>query len=156
MSSINPSETNTSRRQVLCGLVVALAAPAGLAACSSGSESTQAPPAGGAAPGSAAPGGSAGSGGTPLSSIPVGSGVVVNGSSGPVVVTQPSAGTVKAFSAVCPHQGTTVNPPQGQTIRCPRHGSEFNPTTGAVQKGPAQRGLTEVPTRVVDGNVVLS
>ena len=88
--------------------------------------------------------------------MPVGSGVVVSGASGPVLITQPTAGTVKAYSAVCPHQGATINPPQGATIRCPRHGSEFSATTGALEKGPAKRGLTEVPTRVVDGNVVLA
>lgn len=146
--SPNPVPTPpTSRRQVLCGLAVALAVPAGvagLAACSS-------PDGGGEGSPPPAP-----PGGTPLSQVPVGGGVVVEAASGPVVISQPTAGTVRAFSAVCPHQGATVNPPQAGTIVCPRHGSRFDPATGALQKGPAQTGLPEVPSRVENGNVVLS
>jgi cytochrome b6-f complex iron-sulfur subunit len=126
-------------RRALCGLVVALAAPGVLAACSSEG--------GGAAPPAAPPGG------TPVSSIPVGSGTLVEGPNGPVLLVQPTAGVVKAYSAVCPHQGVTVDPPVDGTITCPGHGSQFAAATGALEKGPAQTGLTPVSTRVVNGAV---
>lgn len=133
MSAVLP--TDPSRRQVICGLAAALAVPGVLAACSSGSTGS-------------------GTGTTPLSQIPVGGGVIVN-ANGPVLVTQPTAGTVKAFDAACPHQGTTVNPPAAGTVTCPRHGSQFDAATGALRRGPATRGLTEVPSRVQNGSVVL-
>ncbi|MCD2187651.1 Rieske (2Fe-2S) protein [Actinomycetospora soli] len=140
-----------TRRRALCGLVVALAAPAALAACSSGGESTA--PAGG---GSGATGGATTAppaGGTPVSAVPVGGGVVVEGPNGPVVLTQPQAGVIKAFDAACPHQGTPVDPPEGGTITCPNHGSQFDATSGALKKGPAESGLTPVATTVVNGQV---
>lgn len=128
-----------TRRRALCGLVVALAAPGVLAACSSDG--------GAAAPPAAPPGG------TPVSQIPVGSGTVVQGPNGPVLLVQPSAGVVKAYSAVCPHQGVTVDPPVDGTITCPGHGSQFAAATGALEKGPAATGLTPVSTRIVNGAV---
>ncbi len=131
--------TGLTRRRALCGLVVALAAPGVLAACSSGGE--------GAAPPPAPPGG------TPVSQIPVGGGTLVEGPNGPVLLVQPSAGVVKAFSAVCPHQGVTVDPPVNGTITCPGHGSEFDGASGALKLGPAQTGLTPISTRVVNGAV---
>ena len=133
------SPTGLTRRRALCGLVVALAAPGALAACSSGggAGTTTAPP----------------PSGTPVSSIPVGSGTVVDGPNGPVLLVQPTAGVIKAFSAVCPHQGTTVDPPADGTITCPNHGSQFDAASGALKKGPAATGLTPVSTRVVNGSV---
>lgn len=86
----------------------------------------------------------------------MGSGVIVDGASGPVLVVQQIEGAVKAFDASCPHQGTTVDPPAGGTITCPNHLSQFDAGTGALKQGPAKKGLTEVPLRVVDGTVVLT
>jgi cytochrome b6-f complex iron-sulfur subunit len=148
-----PSTTPTglTRRRALCGLVVALAAPAALAACSSGSEAPAS--SGGAGGGSAGTTTAAPAGGTPVSQIPVGGGVVVDGPNGPVVLTQPQAGVIKAFDAACPHQGTTVDPPEGGTITCPNHGSQFDATSGALKKGPAESGLTPVATTVANGQV---
>lgn len=137
--------TGPSRRTVLCGLAAALAAPGALAACSSAGELQAGIPTTTPAP---APGG-----GVPLAQIPVGGGRVVTAGERPVLVVQPTAGTVKAFDATCPHQGTPVDPPQGGVITCPNHFSQFDAATGAVRKGPAETGLTEVPARVVDGVV---
>jgi cytochrome b6-f complex iron-sulfur subunit len=89
----------------------------------------------------------------PLAQVPVGGGVILDRDAGPVLVVRPTAGTVKAFDATCPHAGTTVDPPQGGTITCPNHFSQFDAATGALRKGPASRGLAEVPVRVVDGVV---
>jgi cytochrome b6-f complex iron-sulfur subunit len=131
--------TGLTRRRALCGLVVALAAPGVLAACSSSGDGAAAP---------APP-----PGGTPVSSIPVGGGTVVQGPNGPVLLVQPTAGAVKAYSAVCPHQQVTVDPPVDGTITCPGHGSQFAAATGALEKGPAETGLTPVSTQIVNGAV---
>ncbi|PVZ11785.1 Rieske (2Fe-2S) protein [Actinomycetospora cinnamomea] len=142
--------TAPNRRQVLCGLAVALAAPGALAACSSGGggaapPSPAAPP--GTAPRAAAPAG------VPLAEVPVGGGTVTTVGDQKILVVQPTAGTVKAYDATCPHQGATVAPPEGGVITCPAHQSQFDAATGAVRQGPAETGLTEVPARVVDGVV---
>jgi Rieske Fe-S protein len=57
------------------------------------------------------------------------------------VVTQPTAGTFKAFDAVCPHQGCTVASFEGNKIVCPCHQSHFDTTTGDRVSGPATTGL---------------
>ena len=49
-----------------------------------------------------------------------------------VVVTQPTAGEFKAFSAVCTHMGCIVNQISNGTIDCPCHGSQYSITTGDV------------------------
>jgi cytochrome b6-f complex iron-sulfur subunit len=86
--------------------------------------------------------------------VPVGSGVVMEVAGASVVIVQPEAGTVRAFSGVCTHEGCAVQ--IGQTeIDCPCHGSEFSFTDGSVITGPASRPLPPVPVTVVDGNVVL-
>ena len=54
---------------------------------------------------------------TATSKIPVGSGTIFAGQQ--VVVTQPSAGEFKAFSAVCTHMGCIVNQISNGTIDCP-------------------------------------
>ncbi|WP_018333637.1 Rieske (2Fe-2S) protein [Actinomycetospora chiangmaiensis] len=150
-----PSATPTglTRRRALCGLVVALAAPAALAACSSGGEAPPAAGNGGSGPATGGATTTPAASGTPVAQVPVGGGLVVNGPKGPVVLTQPRAGVIKAFDATCPHQGTTVDPPEGGTITCPNHGSQFDATSGALKKGPAQSGLTPVATTVVNGQV---
>ncbi len=71
--------------------------------------------------------------------IPVGGGTVFDGPK--VVVTQPTEGDFKAFSAVCPHQGCTVGSVADGKITCPCHGSQFDITTGDVVTGPATSGL---------------
>ncbi|MFI8917076.1 Rieske (2Fe-2S) protein [Streptomyces sp. NPDC053513] len=82
------------------------------------------------------------SGGAPLartSQIPVGGGTVFPKEK--VVVTQPTAGEFKAFSAICTHQGCTVNKVEDGTINCPCHGSKYRVADGSVVAGPAPRPL---------------
>ena len=130
-----------TRRQVVT-VVTGTAALAALAACGSGSSSSAA-----AAPAS---GGAI----TPLSAVPVGSAVVAKDASGaPIVVSQPTAGTVVAFSAICTHMGCTVAP-AGARFACPCHGSMYDAATGAVLKGPAPQPLAKVAVHVDGGNVV--
>ena len=79
--------------------------------------------------------GSAASGAIATADIPVGGGKVFDALK--VVVTQPTAGDFKAFSAVCTHQGCTVNGVADGVITCPCHGSTFDIATGDGEAGPA-------------------
>ncbi|MFB7612344.1 Rieske (2Fe-2S) protein [Streptomyces gardneri] len=76
---------------------------------------------------------------TRTSGIPVGGGTVF--AKEKVVVTQPTAGEFKAFSAVCTHQGCLVNKVADGTIDCPCHGSKYRIADGSVAHGPATRPL---------------
>jgi Rieske Fe-S protein len=58
-----------------------------------------------------------------------------------VVVTQPTAGTFKAFSAKCTHRGCAVAAVTGGVITCPCHNSAFSVSDGSVRKGPATSPL---------------
>lgn len=81
----------------------------------------------------------------PVASVPVGSGVLVDmPGNAQLLVVQPQTGEFRAFNPACPHVGSLVNPPAGGVITCPLHGSAFDPASGAVRKGPATSGLTEV------------
>lgn len=108
---------------------------------------TTAPPAGGT---TAQPSGTAIG---PASGVPVGgSAAFTDPKSGdPSLVIQQTSGAFVAFDAICPHQGCTVAyQPSARIIACPCHGSEFDPKTGAVKRGPAPIGLTKIP--VVEGS----
>lgn len=72
-----------------------------------------------------------------VAEVPVGSGKII----GNFVVTQPQAGTFEAFSAICTHQGFTVQQVTTTAIVCGHHGSTFSLTDGSVVTGPAARPL---------------
>ncbi|WP_030664510.1 Rieske (2Fe-2S) protein [Streptomyces cellulosae] len=85
---------------------------------------------------------SSGAGGTALaktSDIPEGGGKIFKDQG--VVVTQPTAGTYKAFSSKCTHQGCAVSSIANGVIVCPCHKSEFSVADGSVKKGPATQPL---------------
>ena len=88
-----------------------------------------------------------------VSEVPVEGGVVVQ--EPPVVVVQPTAGDVRAFSAVCPHQGCLVSSVEANEIVCPCHGSLFSAQDGSVLQGPANQGLPAVTIRVEGDSVIL-
>lgn len=50
-------------------------------------------------------------------------------------------GQLYAFDDTCTHQGCSLAKGEldGTTVTCPCHGSEFEVTSGAVLRGPAQR-----------------
>jgi Rieske Fe-S protein len=89
-----------------------------------------------------------------LDQVPVGGGVVLGAQK--VVVTQPTPDDVRAFSAVCTHQGCTVSRVADGQIHCPCHGSSFDAATGAVRNGPATRPLAKVAVVVRSGEVFAS
>jgi nitrite reductase/ring-hydroxylating ferredoxin subunit len=93
-------------------------------------------------------GGSA-AGGTALAStseVPDGGGKIIDGPN--IVITQPQAGSFKAFSAVCTHQGCIVSTVSDGTIDCPCHGSKFSIKDGSVVNGPATRPLPPIAIKV--------
>jgi nitrite reductase/ring-hydroxylating ferredoxin subunit len=140
-----------SRRALLLG-AGALGAVGVLAACGtdaptdSGSSATGNQPGGQStttkAPPAATSSGSGvqpGSSGIKVSDIPVGGGKIFEAER--IVVTQPTAGTFKAFSAACTHQGCLVTTVESGKIGCACHGSEFRVTDGSVANGPATKAL---------------
>lgn len=88
-----------------------------------------------------------------VNEVPVEGGVVI--AEPPVVVVQPTQGDIKAFSAVCPHQGCLMSAVEANEIICPCHGSLFSAEDGAVLAGPANTGLPAVTVRVQDDTVFL-
>jgi Rieske Fe-S protein len=125
------------------------------AACGSSSNGTVSNPASANAAGGGASSAGAGSGsGTVLaktSDIPVDGGMVI--SSAQIVVTQPSAGVYKAFTAVCTHQGCTVSNVSDNQIQCPCHGSVFSAKDGSVIQGPASAPLAAKSITVANGQI---
>ncbi|MFM9135331.1 MAG: Rieske (2Fe-2S) protein [bacterium] len=89
----------------------------------------------------------------PVADIPGGGGQVFDGPK--VVVTQPEAGVIKGFTAVCPHQGCLVSTVTNNEILCPCHGSLFSAEDGAVIAGPATSGLAPAAVTVDGDSVVL-
>lgn len=138
MRAAQERRTLLERRTVVLA-VGAAGAAAALTACggsdgSEGAESVEQP-------------GSGGAGGAVLAKtadIPEGGGVVFAAQK--VVVTQPSAGEFKAFSATCTHQGCAVKDVVDNVITCPCHNSTFDAATGSPTGGPATQPL---PTREI-------
>lgn len=89
-----------------------------------------------------------------VADIPVGGGVVIENP--PIVITQPEAGTIRAFTAICPHQGCLVSEVVDNEIICPCHQSLFSAVDGAVIAGPADQALGEAAVTVADGEVSLA
>jgi thiosulfate dehydrogenase [quinone] large subunit len=95
--------------------------------------------------------------GTPVglaSQVPVGGGASFRDpkTGAPSLVLHLSEGRFVAYDAVCPHAGCTVAySATAHLIVCPCHGSEFDPSSGAVVNPPAQRALSAIPV-AVDAN----
>lgn len=86
--------------------------------------------------------------------VPVGGGKVYRDQQ--VVVTQPTAGEYRAFSAVCTHQHCLVDGVSKGLIDCPCHGSMFHITDGSVAGGPAPSALPSLPVKVENGAFVVT
>ena len=137
----DPAAPDIPRRTVMAG-----AAVAGAGILTAGCSTSEPPPAGTTDQPAGTPVG-------PVSEIPVGSGRIFEATG--VVITQPAAGTINAFSDVCPHQGCTLGSVEGGNIVCPCHGSRFA-LDGSVVQGPAETGLEPRPITVENGEITLS
>jgi nitrite reductase/ring-hydroxylating ferredoxin subunit len=89
-----------------------------------------------------------------VSDVPVGGGKVFTDAK--VVVTQPTAGQYKGFSAICTHQGNPVGSVADGQIICPFHQSHFSIADGSPVSGPAQSPLPAVSVAVEGSNIVQS
>nr|WP_055500912.1 Rieske (2Fe-2S) protein [Nonomuraea pusilla] len=152
----------TRRRTVIAGvgasgLALALTACGGTdtagSATGSSTASATAPTAGSGGTGSAQPGAGQGALAT-TADIPVGGGTVFKEQK--VVVTQPTAGQFKAFSAVCTHRGCVVAAVAEGLIGCPCHGSKFKIEDGSVANGPADKPLPEQQIKVEGDQITLA
>ncbi|MEU0305029.1 MULTISPECIES: Rieske (2Fe-2S) protein [Streptomyces] len=149
MSAAQERRTLLERRTVVLA-VGAAGAAAALTACggsdgSGGAESVEQQP------------GSGGAGGAVLAKtadIPEGGGVVFAAQK--VVVTQPTAGQFKAFSATCTHQGCAVKDVVDNVITCPCHNSTFDAATGSPTAGPATQPLPAREISVEGDSITLA
>jgi nitrite reductase/ring-hydroxylating ferredoxin subunit len=80
--------------------------------------------------------------------------VIVDGPSGAVILAA-ADGTVVGHSAVCTHQGCTINKVDGTKVACPCHGSQFNWADGSVAHAPATKPLKELKVKIVGTDIVL-
>ena len=83
---------------------------------------------------------------TTTAEVPVGGGIVLTDKQ--VVVTQPTEGKFKAYTAVCTHQQLLVTSVEDGVIHCSNHGSEYDAATGDVTRGPAPSALAAVEITV--------
>ncbi|MGY1502383.1 Rieske (2Fe-2S) protein [Streptomyces sp. QTS52] len=129
--------------------VMAAAGAAGLAvaltACGSDDDSSDTATEQGAAAGTAL---------AKTSDIPEGGGKIFKDQG--VVVTQPTAGTYKAFSSKCTHAGCAVTGITNGVITCPCHNSEFSVADGSVKKGPATEALAAESIKVSGDSITLA
>ena len=137
-------ESDVSRRIILRGAALGGVALPLLGACRSDTEAAKTP----------ATSDSAAAAGMDIAStadVPVGGGTIFADEK--IVVTQPTEGEFKAFTAVCTHQGCTVTMIKDGTISCPCHGSLYAIEDGSVVGGPAPAALAELKL-TVDGDSI--
>ncbi|MFI8193687.1 Rieske (2Fe-2S) protein [Streptomyces sp. NPDC085946] len=138
------------------GLAAALTACGGSDGDTSGSSASAgaSDASGGARDGGGPSGGAAGTALASTADIPEGGGKVF--ADRKVVVTQPTAGEFKAFSATCTHRGCAVKSIADGVINCPCHNSNFSITDGSVQSGPATEPLPAVRITVSGDSITLA
>ena len=139
---MHEEQPEVARRAALALGAAGLAAVAGCSTYGGDSGSTSSAP--------AAAGGVLGA----AADVPVGGGKIFADKQ--VVVTQPTQGTFAAFSAVCTHQGCTVDTVANGTINCPCHGSKFKIADGSVATGPASKPLPKKNVTVAGGQITLA
>ncbi|KQV62916.1 hypothetical protein ASC64_17690 [Nocardioides sp. Root122] len=145
--------TAINRRRALTGsAAIAVGVPV-LAACGSDT-STAVDSSGSADSGSGSSGGAGGEALASAADVPVGGCFVVSGAK--VVLTQPTEGDFKAFTAVCTHQGCLVESSTEGDIPCPCHSSKFSLDDGSPISGPASAPLEAVEIRVSGDSITLA
>jgi nitrite reductase/ring-hydroxylating ferredoxin subunit len=67
-----------------------------------------------------------------------------------------AAGHFYGFEDTCTHMGCSLANGEldGTVVTCACHGSQFDVTTGAVLRGPAQRPVRSVVLTVEDGQIL--
>ncbi|TSB32392.1 Rieske (2Fe-2S) protein [Streptomyces sp. NBC_01525] len=128
-----------ARRTVLRGAALVGAAGFGVAACSGGSGPDSGVPTEPVELGAAA-------------EVPVGGAKLYREDR--LVVSQPSKGTFKCFSATCTHAGCVLTEVTKEEGDCSCHGSRFDVTNGQVLQGPATKPLPEVPIKNKGGKLI--
>jgi nitrite reductase/ring-hydroxylating ferredoxin subunit len=140
-----PAPLSRPTRRAVLAIAMSAGAAGVLAACGSGKtadpSASTSTPAGGEAL-------------TSIDDVPVGGGVIL--ADAKVVVTQPTAGTFKAFSSTCTHNHCQLSGVSRGRITCPCHGSTFSITDGSPDGGPAPSPLPEIAVSVEGGSVVRS
>jgi len=133
---VDQADEDVSRRTLLRGVAIGGLALPVLAACggeedpsSSSSSSSSDPESSGAAGGVT----------VATADVPVGGGTILEDEK--LVVTQPSKGEYKAFTAVCTHRQCLVTKIEDSQIVCPCHGSHFSIADGSAVAGPAESPL---------------
>jgi len=156
------TDAGITRRQTLTGAAVVGVGLPLLAACGDDGSGTATDPAGSSSSSTPAPSEPASTETseppadalTSTGDVPKGGGKIFADEK--VVVTQPSAGEFKCFTAVCTHQGCVVSSVEGGSINCACHGSRFSIADGSVRNGPATSALGEVPISVDGKSISLS
>lgn len=133
-----------SRRGVMRGAAVGGLAVPLLAACGGDDESGSS---------TATPEDSSAGATVAAADVPVGGGAIL--AEDKVVVTQPTEGDFKAFTAICTHQGCVVSSVSDGEIQCKCHGSAFSIEDGTVITGPATAGLAETTVKVDGSDLVV-
>jgi Rieske Fe-S protein len=156
-STAGHAPTVTRRIVLVAGVATGAAGALALAGCSKSSSSSgdaSAATAGGNST-AGSRGGAAGQAAVlaKVADVPVGNALSATMNGQPILISQPTAGTIVTFSAICTHQGCTVAP-AGKEFHCPCHGSVYNAATGAVIQGPAPAPLKKIATHVADGEVI--
>jgi len=66
-------------------------------------------------------------------------------------------GHLYAFDDTCTHKGCSLanGKLEGTTVTCPCHGSQFDVTSGAVMRGPAQRPVRSRRVQVEGEDLVV-
>jgi nitrite reductase/ring-hydroxylating ferredoxin subunit len=151
---MSDSHSTLSRRTVLQGTGVAVAAGTALGACgdSGTTGSSGSDPATSAATSSGPEPSPAGADLGPSSEVPVGGGKIYPDAK--VVVTQPTAGTFKAFDTTCPHRSCPVTAVSKDGIICRCHGSTFAVADGTPSAtSPAKQPLEGKTVTVTGGKL---
>lgn len=89
--------------------------------------------------------------------VPEGAAIPVVVNDVPIIVSHTPDGQLRAFSAICTHQGCKVLPPaaeEPEVLVCPCHYSEFSTFSGEVLKGPASEDLPELAITVREGKII--
>ena len=147
LSTTSVGTRGPSRRDVVIGGGVLAAAVAVTSACGASGGGDDG---GGGAASTPAGGGTT----VKTSDVPLNGGTILQAQQ--IVVTQPQAGTYKAFSAICTHEGCLVTSVASNVIQCPCHGAQFSAVDGAVESGPAQQPLPSVALTVSGDTITLT